>query len=691
MSSKGFIGMMLALIFFIPVAYGFSMDFSGGDGVNSFSDVLAIDTIAEDRLDIYSLARGSALEQHASGNGYLHKSFSANNHKGERAQITADVLGAGGWEYYQPTIYTDATSASVSGFTLTATDANSIKCAALATDRKGDKARASVEVYQGSIYNYRADAFAYSDGVGVLQSFDRAIGDRIAITEKASNRKAYTSISTNVEEGYIDLYSNLGATFAHPYGLETVGYFDFAAGNRITSESSVYKTCGYRSNVKLDVKGSENQDGSVDRYLSAAGMDLDFGAYGLDFGLKTGAAQLLYGAQGNVISLSSSASNQGDTSNAKMVVVGSEGQDGSIKGYFSAAGDDFDLSADELDLGLSAGGLDFDFSADGLDSNMKTGAAQLLYEAKCNVISLSSSASSKSDKSNANMKVEGSESQDSSIKGYFSAAGTDFDLSADRLGFGLSADGMGFDYSVEGMDFSINTGATQLLYGAQGDLIDLSASSSNRERDLSSTSMQIRGTENQPGLVGYYWDLTASCPKSVFAGYSFYSAAGDSISLLASSSNKKRDEAEASINIVGDSYLSNCVSSSHSNAQAASVINELSENGVLTLAGGEIEISASASNAVRDKATVSTVLQEGSIVGSLSNGANADSSAKMAIASQEANGVSGSLMQLDATAIRRAREMKNLNEELIDPLSVSFGQYASVIAAVPDVSQVLIP
>ena len=500
---------MLALVLFIPGAYGLSLGFSGGDAGSSFSDRLTIDAKVEESVNVLNVMNGPVFRQDASGNGDLHKIFGASNHNGERAQITADVVNAGHWEYYQPFIYTDAFSAYVTGFGLTATDADSIKCAASATDRQGDKAGASVEVTKGSLYNYWADAYADAGRAGVSQSFDQASGDKIAVSEKASNPTGFLSTTTNVEEGSITGYSNYGSTYAYPNPslMETYGGFAGAVGKKIASESSAYKTCGYRSNAKMNVEGTETQDGNVAWYFSHAGVG---------FGFETGAQQGIFG-------------------------------------------------------------------------------------------------------------------------------------------------------------------------GAQGNLMELSITSSNGARDISSTSMQIKGTEDQPGYIGSYMDLAESFTDGVFAGNDFSSVGGDSISLLTSSSNKRSDRANANIGIVGNGFINSGGSYAEAFAQSASASNYLSGD----LAGNEIRISASASNYGRDSATVRAKIQDCSM-GYVSNGAYADSSARTVSASQEATVASGSLMEIDATAIRAAREKKNTNSQLINPVGITYGQGASVISGVPDVYQWMI-
>ena len=47
-------------------------------------------------------------------------------------------------------------------------------------------------------------------------------------------------------------------------------------------------------------------------------------------------------------------------------------------------------------------------------------------------------------------------------------------------------------------------------------------------------------------------------------------------------------------------------------------------------------------------------------------------------------------MEIDATAIRAAREKKNANSQLINPIGITYGQGASVISGVPDVYQWMI-
>ena len=100
----------------------------------------------------------------------------------------------------------------------------------------------------------------------------------------------------------------------------------------IGSESSAYRTCGFRSNAKMDVIGTKTQNVQVSGYGSAAGVGLTDGL-GLIF--ETGAQQILSGeAKGSMIGLLASSSNaERDISSLKTDIRGTKTEPGSISGY----------------------------------------------------------------------------------------------------------------------------------------------------------------------------------------------------------------------------------------------------------------------------------------------------------------------------------------------------------------------
>jgi hypothetical protein len=441
MSSKGIVTMMCVLVFLIPGAYGFSVSIAGGQGGSSFSDTTTFSSQNIDSLSVNSIVNGAALEQFASGSGDLHKIFAASSRRGERAQITADVVNSGGWEYAQPAIYSDSTTASVTGFVLTAIDADTIKCNIGATDRRGDKASAAVEVYRGSLFKYQGDAFASSNRANAVQSFDAALGSQVVAREMASNPTGATVTNTNVQNGGIFGYNNHGLTFATPDFMETVGDFELAGGTKIGSESSAYKTCGYRSNTRMDVAGTETQIGIVSGYGSAAGVG---------FGFETGAEQILSGeAIGNTIGLSASSSNpRRDISILKTDILGTETEPGSISGYA-------DLTESFKDSAF---------------------AANLFSQAGGDEIHLSSSASNRAnDRARANMNVAGN----GQITGYsgFTSATLETASANNNIAFGGTIAGERIEFDASTFDARRNNAviSTEVRDGSISDMLSNSA------------------------------------------------------------------------------------------------------------------------------------------------------------------------------------------------------------------------
>lgn len=460
---------MLVLVFLIPVAYGVSVSISGTQSGSSFFDTTTFNAQNSDSLSANSIVNGAALEQYASGSGNLHKSFGAFNHRGEKAQITANVVNAGSWEYIKPIMAVDDLTASVTGFVLTANDAYTIKCSTIASDRRGDKAIASVEVYRGSLSNYCGDAYASSGGVQATQSFEDAKGAQVTVKERASNPTGYSITNTNIQNGRISYYNDSGLTFADPESVRTAGQFENAYGSIIGSGSSAYRTCGFRSNAEMNVVGTKTQNGQVSGYGSAAGVGLTDG-FGLVF--ETGAQQILSG-------------------------------------------------------------------------------------------------------------------------------------------------------------------------GAKGNAIELTASSSNKERDISSLKTDIRGKKTEPGFISGYADLTESFRDSVFADNILSQTKGNEIHLSSSSSNKKNDRANANMHAVGDGQIINYMGSSSATAQTASASNNIFDG---ILAGKIIRFDVSSFDAARNRAILSTEALGGSISGTILS--SSDITADELIAAHIGNDVSGSSMQV---------------------------------------------
>lgn len=264
-------------------------------------------------------------------------------------------------------------------------------------------------------------------------------------------------------------------------------------------------------------------------------------------------------------------------------------------------------------------------------------------------------------RSNTKMSVLGTETQPAFVFGYGTAAG---------IGFGFE------------------TGAQQFLFGgANGNVIGLAASSSNAERDISSSKTDILGTETVPGSISGYFDLTESFQDSVFAQNSFYQAGGNEIHLSTSASNRENDRANANMNAIGNGQITNFGSSASATLKTATA----SDSGFgLGISGDVISYDASASDAARNRASVNTVVLNGFIVDP-TNSAMVDNTLVQSLtASQSATIVSGSMADIDALAINTAKQQKSLHNEFMNPGGITYSNSASVQNGIPDVLQTAI-
>jgi hypothetical protein len=205
--------------------------------------------------------------------------------------------------------------------------------------------------------------------------------------------------------------------------------------------------------------------------------------------------------------------------------------------------------------------------------------------------------------------------------------------------------------------FGFETGAEQILSGeARGNVIGLSASSSNPWRDISILKTDILGTETEPGSISGYADLTESFKDSAFAANLFSQAGGDEIHLSSSASNRANDRARANMNVAGNGQITGYSGFTSATLETASANNNIAFGG--TIAGERIEFDASTFDARRNNAVISTEVRDGSISDMLSN--SADITLDELIAAQIANSVSGSSMLLKF----HAREV--LTGEIVD-------------------------
>ncbi len=247
----------------------------------------------------------------------------------------------------------------------------------------------------------------------------------------------------------------------------------------------------------------------------------------------------------------------------------------------------------------------------------------------------------------------------------------------------------GYETAAAATGLFFETGAAQFLGEANGNVIGLTDSSSNAERDISSLKTDILGTETEQGSISGYTDLTYSFqfPYGVSAQNFFGQAAGNEIHLSTSASNKENDKANANMNAVGNGQISNFGSSAGASLKTATASDD--DSGT-SISGDLISYDASASDAKRNSASVNTVALNGFIVDP-TNSATVDNTAGQSLsASQSATIVSGSVADIDALAINAARQQKNLHNEFTNPSGIIYTNTASVQNGIPDVQQTAI-
>ena len=240
---------------------------------------------------------------------------------------------------------------------------------------------------------------------------------------------------------------------------------------------------------------------------------------------------------------------------------------------------------------------------------------------------------------------------------------------------------MGFD--------GFETRATQQISGvANGGEIGISSSSSNAARNISSTNARISGTKIQPGEVHGYIDLTQSLQRAVSTIHKIDLATGDEIHLSSSASNRENDRANVNMHAIGNGYITNYLSHPTATAGAALASNSFFNDSDPSPRGNRIEIDATASDGARNSASVSTLVLDGYVAGGIINSASSRSVLfPRQLVNQLAINVSGSEIKIDAKAINAAKEKKSLSTLFVNPVDISYENFAAVQAGNLTVSQ----
>lgn len=541
----------LALALLVPSACAIQVGLAGSSNGVGFTDGMTLTGTKDASLAVQNTVSGGTLSQTVTGGGRLdlHKTFTADDNAGEIAKIIVDVTKAGTLNYVQPAITTTSTSAALTGFTLTATDAAEIDCTSKAINRFGDKAVSSIGIQQGSLNNYGSWAGADTNGVRTNQGLDSANGNSIDIEETATTRLGDKAVSSiDVQQGSLNNYGSwtsanptVGFVSTQVYGMN-IG----ANGNLINIENKATNTFGDKTISSMNVL-----HGSLNNYGSFAGGYPYKATTGQDFDI----------ANGNSIDIEERASNE--LGNARTSTMISQG---TISGYGTGEyrhGYNDAVHGSYLLTGRRIIGGFFMLPSPGIVSGRS--------------IELQSIAN------NADGAVSSSDTiaKNAVVNGYESRSGV-------------------YTGDVESL-------ASQRSDTISGSNIQLLAKSLEKGGDKSSIYTEVQSGSNE-GLVSGYRDYTSASPLSYseYTGYelvgaitSDFTASGDKIHLDATTIDNAGNKATAITEVLkGTIWVTN-------NADVIVSPNELIEasqfsNGVT---GNKLTLDATSKNAAKVKAT----------------------------------------------------------------------------------------
>jgi hypothetical protein len=278
MSSRGLVlALMVILVLLIPGIYAIDFSLTGCGSEGRFSDKTNLFAPKEADVFVYSTIKEGNLGQVGISHGIrnLHKIYTADSNNEEHAEISVDINNAKFLTYDKPAKVETSTSASLSDFTLSAIDAEKIKCAAAASNRFEDKASVSIQIDDGSLINYRASAYAQATpnadhSAFASQQIGLSGGKKIRLNAEASDRELNhkAEASTEVREGsianfnsetacsrmVIDPYLNLYAI----HGAFTPNLPGYISGKAITSEGTAIGPTNLKASYKTTIT-----DGSI--------------------------------------------------------------------------------------------------------------------------------------------------------------------------------------------------------------------------------------------------------------------------------------------------------------------------------------------------------------------------------------------------------------------------------------------
>lgn len=226
---------LLVAAILIPEAASISIQTSGCDAGNCFSDSMIIYAPDDATVSGRTTISGSSLAQEISGRGTLHKKYSASSPQGDKASISFDVLMARSYEYNHP--FRTPGEADLSGFSLNARDALAINCDADAVNRDGARASVQTDVIMGSLDGYTSSASASDWGANAMQSAGSTSGVLVSFSSSSSNGgDIQSNAQTFATGGSFGGYSS--QAYSNPQEAQSMQMFSSADGQVISAYSS---------------------------------------------------------------------------------------------------------------------------------------------------------------------------------------------------------------------------------------------------------------------------------------------------------------------------------------------------------------------------------------------------------------------------------------------------------------------
>lgn len=184
--------LIVLMLLLVPAVCGIELSVSAGNGGSSGS--VNIGLSAEDAASISAKisTKGAALDPviSISGIGNLDQHHQVTDSAGNHAEVHATVHSGNGIYYADRLTPGEGDLGFTAGYvqaeqTLTAGQSEYIACSQSASNRLGAQASSGIEIYQGSLTNYRGVAYADPSFTSALQEFDDAQGKQIILDSLA--------------------------------------------------------------------------------------------------------------------------------------------------------------------------------------------------------------------------------------------------------------------------------------------------------------------------------------------------------------------------------------------------------------------------------------------------------------------------------------------------------------------------